>query len=118
MTDTPLQHSSVPTYSLAERDRRWTLARMFMERRGLDALLILGEHEDAGPAPFSFDSWFTNDRDGMTVLFPRTADPIVFVPIPLYLLDHMEAVRRGDGVWIAAKDFRRTRFQRDRRGTG
>ena len=56
MPDTSLQHSPIPTYSLTERDCRWALARTFMEHKGLDALLVLGDHEDAGPTPFSFDS--------------------------------------------------------------
>ena len=98
--------SDVPTYSPAERDRRWALARTFMERHGLDALLVFGEHEDAGPAPFCFDAWFTNERAGMTVLFPRAGEPVVFAPITTYLLDHLEASRRGDGGWIAAGGLR------------
>jgi len=65
----------VPMFSLAERDRRWDLARSFMDREGLDALLVFGEHEDAGPAPFCLDTWFTNDRPGAIVVFPRTGEP-------------------------------------------
>ena len=105
MTDRSL-HSAVPIFSLAERDRRWNVARAFMNRERLDALLVFGEHEDAGPAPVCFDTWFTNDRAGTTVLFPRTGEPVVFMPLPTFLLDHMEAVRRGDGSWVAAKDVR------------
>jgi len=66
---------SVPTFSLAERDRRWELARSLLDREGLDALLVFGEHEDAGPAAFRPDTWFTNDRPGGIVLFPRTGEP-------------------------------------------
>lgn len=29
----------VPTYSMAERDRRWNLARSFMDEHGFDALI-------------------------------------------------------------------------------
>lgn len=100
------QYSDIPTYSLAERDRRWSLARTFMDREDLDALIVFGEHEDAGAAPFCFDTWFTNDRSGMTVVFPRTGEPIAFVPMLTYILNHMEASRRGDGSWITAKEIR------------
>ncbi len=95
-----------PQFSSAERDRRWALARRFMDREGLDALLVFGEHEDAGPAPFCFDAWFTNDRSGTTVLFALSGQPTVFAPISTYLIDHLEATRRGDGSWVVAEDFR------------
>jgi Xaa-Pro aminopeptidase len=67
----------VPTYSLTERDRRWSLARTFLQSEGLDALIVFGEHEDAGSAPHYLDTWFTNDRPGATVLFPRDGEMIV-----------------------------------------
>ena len=100
------RQTSVPTYSLAERDRRWKLTRSFMDGKGLDALLVFGEHEDAGAAPFCFDTWFTNNRAGSTVLFRKTDGPIVFMPMLTYVLDHIESVRRGDGTWVEAKDVR------------
>lgn len=104
------QNHSVPMYSLAERDRRWTIARSFMEREGLDALLVFSEHEDAGPAPACFDTWFTNDRAGATVIFPSTGEPVVLVPLPTFMLDHMESLRRGDGSWVAPHNIRLGRF--------
>lgn len=96
----------VPTFSLAERDRRWNLARAFMSRHGLDALLVYGEHEDAGASQFNFDTWFTNDRPGTTVLMPSDGEPIAFLPMPLYVLDRLEAARRGDDCWVSAKSIR------------
>jgi hypothetical protein len=36
---------TVPVFSLAERNCHWDLARTFMERNGLDAILAIGEHE-------------------------------------------------------------------------
>ena len=96
----------VPTFSSAERDRRWDLARGFMERERLDAFLVFGENGDAGPAPFLFDAWFTNDRPGMTVMLPRIGEPTVFVPVTTYIFDHMEAARRGDGSFIKPESFR------------
>jgi hypothetical protein len=96
----------VPTFSLAERDRRWELARAFMRRHGVDALLVYGEHEDAGASQFNFDTWFTNDRPGTTVLMPSDGEPIAFLPMPLYVLDRLEAARRGDDRWVSAKSIR------------
>jgi Xaa-Pro aminopeptidase len=97
--------TAVPTYSLAERDRRWNLARSFMDRAGLDALLVFGEHEDAGPAPFCFDTWFTNDRPGAIVVFPRTGVPTALV---WHAADQAEYARRGGGdvLWMAPENRR------------
>ena len=104
MVDAP-----VPTYTPAERDRRWTLARTFMDVEGLDALIVYGEHEDAGPAPFYFDTWFTNDRPGAIVVMPRTGEPISLVAIPTMINDHMESSRRGDAMWVAPENVRLAR---------
>ncbi|MER6952379.1 M24 family metallopeptidase [Streptomyces sp. NPDC002623] len=96
----------VPSYSPAERDRRWNLARTFMDEEGLDALIVYGEHEDNGPAPYYFDTWFTNDRPGQTIVFPRNGDPIALASVPSFVFDHLEGVRRGDALWIAADNVR------------
>ena len=107
-----MNHPDVPTYSLAERDRRWNLIRAFMDREGLDALLVFGEHEDAGPAPVSYDTWFTNGRPGTTVVFPRAGEPMSLLPMPLFTMDQMESSRRGDAVWIPPQNIRASRDSR------
>ena len=43
----------VPTYSLAERDRRWALARELMAAEEVEALVCYGEHEYVEAAPFA-----------------------------------------------------------------
>lgn len=96
----------VLSYSPAERERRWNLARNLMQHEGLDALIIYGEHEDAGAAAFDFDTWITNDRPGTTIVFPKVGDPIELIPFHLFLLDHIAALRRGDAIWISAKNIR------------
>ena len=101
-----MDDTSVPTYSPAERDRRWNLARTFMDQEAVDALIVFGEHEDAGPAPFNFDTWFTNDRPGSTVVFPRTGEPISHVPISTFINDHMASSRNGDAMWIPPQNIR------------
>jgi Xaa-Pro aminopeptidase len=100
---------AAPTYSIAERDRRWNLARAFMQSEGLDALLVFGEHEDAGPAPFAYDTWFTNARAGTTVLFPRDGDPLSLLPMEMFWRDYLEGSRRGDTIWIPPKNIRASR---------
>ena len=99
----------VPTYSMAERDRRWNLARSFMEHQGLDVLLVFGEHEDAGAAPVNYDTWFTNGRAGTTVLFPRAGEPVSLFAMALYNVDHLESSRRGDAIWIPPQNTRTSR---------
>lgn len=105
MTSSTLQFD-VPTLSLAERDRRWNLARAFMEREDLEALIVFGEHEDAGAAPFSFDAWFTNDRAGMTVIFSRAGELTAFVPMSTYINTHLAESRRGNVSWFSPAQIR------------
>jgi Xaa-Pro aminopeptidase len=100
---------TVPILSRAERDRRWDLARGLMERENLDALVVFGEHEDAGPAQVAYDTWFTNARPGATVVFPRSGDPIVLLPGAMFILDHLESTRRGHEEWIPAENLRSSR---------
>ncbi|WP_432832854.1 M24 family metallopeptidase [Dactylosporangium sp. CA-092794] len=94
---------SVPVFSLAERERRWNLARSFMHDQNIDALLVIGEHEDAGPAPFRLDTWFTNDAPGAIVVFPRNADPVSLAWFPA---DSAEDARRGTVPWLAPPNRR------------
>jgi Xaa-Pro aminopeptidase len=95
-----------PTLSLAERDRRWQLARDLIRDEGLDALVVYGEHEMVQPAPHALDAYFTNDRPGTIVVFARDADPVVLVGTPMTISDHIEARRRGDEVWIRPENMR------------
>ncbi len=92
-----------PTYSQAERDRRWNLARKFMDENGLEAMLIVGEHEDSGPANYPYDLWFTNSRPGTTVLLPKVGMPVNLLHAPMFVLDHMEV---GENAWISAENIR------------
>lgn len=105
-----MSNADVPTYSMAERDRRWELARDFMDREGLDALLVFGEHEDAGPAPVSYDTWFTNSRPGTTVIFAKNRDPVSLVPAgELFIMDRLQYSDRGDVMWIPPENIRTSR---------
>jgi Xaa-Pro aminopeptidase len=95
-----------PVYTLAERDRRWALARTVMAAEGVDALVVYGEHEWAGPAPFGFDVYFTNSRPGSIFVLPRVGDPVVLVWGPAHIADDMQARRRGDTCWLSPKSLR------------
>lgn len=90
----------VPTYSKDERERRWRLARDLMDDEQLEALIVYGDREGAAPAPFAPDTYFTNDRPGAVVVFPRHGEPVTLTALPMGVTDHMQASRRGESVWI------------------
>ncbi len=92
--------SAVPSYSAAERDRRWRLARDLMQEQEVDALIVYGDREGSFPAPFAHDTYFTNDRPGAIVVFPREGQPISIVAFPMAVADQMEARLRHEAVWI------------------
>jgi Xaa-Pro aminopeptidase len=95
-----------PRYSLAERDRRWAIARSVMADQEVDALIVYGEHECVGVAPFAPDVYFTNDRPGAMVVFAGDSDPVSLVRVPAFICDHIEATRRGEQVWIEPRNMR------------
>jgi Xaa-Pro aminopeptidase len=90
----------VPGYSLAERDRRWALARKLMAAEHVDALIACGRHECAGAAGLAPDTYFSNARPGSVVIFCRDADPVQLVWSNLPAQTHLEAARRGGQMWI------------------
>jgi Xaa-Pro dipeptidase len=95
-----------PRYSLAERDRRWRLARDLMEEEGLDALLVVGERNlDIGAPLLAPDAYLSNDRPGAYVLFPRNRDPIALVWSAQVVAAHAIGELRGEGSWIAPEDM-------------
>ena len=84
----------LPTYSRAERDRRWSLARAVVAAEGLDALLVYG-------GPVGTDTYFTNDRPGSVVLFAGVADPVQLVRSTVDDID-----RCGDDLWLRPDQIR------------
>jgi Xaa-Pro aminopeptidase len=95
---------TIPQFSLAERDRRWNIARQIMEEKDLEGLVVFGSREGAFPAPFSMDNFFTNDRPGAIVVFPREGEPRVLA-FALAANDHMQAMARGEAVWIRPENY-------------
>src|SRR5919201_4525065 len=94
------QLDKIPTYTLAERERRWQLARTLIDEEGLDGVVVFGDREGSSPAPFAYDTFFTNDRPGATVVFPRDGEPMCLVSFPMAVADHLQASMRGEDVWI------------------
>ena len=103
--NTTFLETKVPTYSLRERDRRWELGRQLMEKEQLDALIIYGDREGSFPAPFCADSYFTNDRPGAIVIFPKDAEPISIVAFPMAASDNLQERLRHQEVWIEPQNI-------------
>lgn len=97
--------TKVPTFSRAERDRRWGLARRLMDEQGLDALIVYGDREASFPAPFAPDTYFTNDRPGAVIVFPRGGEPISLVAFPMAVADNMQARLRQESTWIRPENI-------------
>lgn len=97
--------SKVPTYSLAERDRRWDLANELMDQEGVDALIVYGDREGAFPAPFAPDTYFTNDRGGSMVIFPKNGEPISVVFLTTVVEDHIQAGYTKTHGWIRPENM-------------
>lgn len=91
--------------SLAERDRRWNLARELMRAEDLRALIVYGDREAAAPAGFSPDSYFSNDRPGSIVCFIDDDTPRVYTFASLMIADHIQAALRGDLQWISPEQI-------------
>jgi Xaa-Pro aminopeptidase len=90
-----------PQLTLAERDRRYALTRNLLEREGLDALLVYGEREGVTSPRFSPDTYFTNDRPGAVVVFPKEGEVLALALWDGYVGNHIEDVARGSQTWLA-----------------
>ncbi|MGG1946229.1 M24 family metallopeptidase [Trinickia sp. NRRL B-1857] len=97
--------TSIPSYSFAERDRRWSIANTLMEERGLDALLVYGDREGAFPAFYAPDTWLTNERPGSIVIVPKGEEPIVIVFLVTVIADHIQAAASGYTSWIRPENI-------------
>jgi Xaa-Pro dipeptidase len=96
---------AVPGYSLTERDRRWGLANQLMEREGLDALIVYGDREGAFPASFAPDTYFTNERAGSIVVFPKGEEPIAIVFLTTVVEDHIQAGYTHSQGWMRPENM-------------
>ncbi len=95
-----IMRRGIPTYSDTERQRRWRIAHTLMDEQRVDALIVYGDREGSFPSPFAPDTYFTNDRPGAIVIFPREGEPISIVAFPMAVTDQMQARLRGESVWI------------------
>lgn len=98
------QTRNLPVFSDAERVRRWDIGRRIMDEMDLEALIVFGSREGAFPAPYSMDNFFTNDRPGAIVVFPRDREPHVLA-FALAANDHMQAMEREEEMWIKPEHF-------------
>src|SRR5271169_5441048 len=76
-----------PRLSLAERDRRWNMARREMKEKGLDCLVLFGW-------PAIWDFCIANARylcpvggnaEFNVLVFPLEGDPTCFVQMPTFI---------------------------------
>lgn len=85
-----------PTLSLAERDRRWAVARRVMDVTGVDALVVLGLRSRE-----NFDAWFTNEALGGIVVMPRSADPMYLTTGHIRVLSRHDCVGGQRERWVS-----------------
>ncbi|MEL7833519.1 M24 family metallopeptidase [Fodinibius sp. Rm-B-1B1-1] len=95
----------VPSFSESERDRRWDIANKLMEEQGLDALIIYGDREGSAPATFAPDTYFTNERPGSIVIFPKNEEPIAIVFLTTAVEDHIQAGYTNSQGWIKPQNM-------------
>ncbi|WP_258960807.1 M24 family metallopeptidase [Paenibacillus aquistagni] len=100
-----LMMTGLPAYSLAERDRRWNLANQLMEEEQVDALIVYGDREGAFPAVFNPDTYFTNERPGSIVIFPKGEEPISVVFLATAVEDHIQARYTNTQGWIRPENM-------------
>lgn len=100
----PHSPKEVPRFSERERDRRWDIGRRIMDEKKLKALIVFGSREGAFPAPYSMDTFFTNDRPGAIVVFPWDGEPVALAFV-LAVNDHMQARWRGEDTWIRPENM-------------
>ncbi|MDH7798849.1 MULTISPECIES: M24 family metallopeptidase [unclassified Beijerinckia] len=81
-----------------EREYRWSRTRAFMEKRGLDALLIFGsdrsDRYDAG-------QYLTYDRRYQQLIFPHKGDPTMIAFAAQVATQSMVEKERGNASWIS-----------------
>ncbi|MBI3014815.1 MAG: aminopeptidase P family protein [Candidatus Tectomicrobia bacterium] len=85
-----------PALSLAERDRRWALARSLMREEGLDCLILFGSKGRE-----QLDRYLTNDRSGGIVIFPLEGELVHLAWAVFDLASHLESSLRGEASWVS-----------------
>jgi Xaa-Pro aminopeptidase len=95
----------VPSYSLAERDRRWQLANCLMDEQGVDALIVYGDREGAFPASYAPDAYLTNERPGSIVVLAKNEEPISIVILPTVVEDHIQERYTHTPGWVRPENM-------------
>src|SRR5262249_21005002 len=99
---TSMQTTTYPMLTRAERDRRFALARSFMEERGLDAFVFTGGGSRILHYWITNQHYLSNEPEGIVVL-PRESEPVLFLARNRWGLVHTD-LREGVQPWI--EDFR------------
>ncbi|MEJ2377900.1 MAG: aminopeptidase P family protein, partial [Pseudolabrys sp.] len=76
-----------------------------MEEEGVDALIVYGDREGAFPASFAPDTYFTNERAGSIVVFPKNEEPISIVFLTTVVEDHIQAGYTKSQGWIRPENI-------------
>ncbi|WBY01240.1 M24 family metallopeptidase [Ramlibacter tataouinensis] len=84
-----------PVLSLAERDRRWQVARQLMDASGVDALVVLGLRTRE-----NFDAWLTNEALGGIVVLPREGEPMYITTGHIRVLARHDCVGGKRERWV------------------
>jgi Xaa-Pro dipeptidase len=100
-----LNQMEIPTFSALEKERRWSIAHQLMVQENVDALIVYGDREGAFPGSFAPDTYFTNDRPGSIVIFPKNQEPIAIVFLTTVVEDHIQAGYTNNQGWIRPENI-------------
>src|SRR5437764_7820158 len=77
----PPSELPVPRFSIAERDRRWTVVRANMAREGMDALVAVYHtgHHNHWQADLQYLTEIGGNNVDASLVFPREGEPTGFV---------------------------------------
>jgi len=91
-----MNNAKYPALSLAERDRRWALAKSLLREEGLECLIIFGSKGRE-----QLDRYLTNDRSGGIVIYPLEGELVHLAWTVFDLASHMESSLRGEASWVS-----------------
>lgn len=77
-----------------ERDVCWDRVRQFMDKRGLDGLLVFASDK------LGLDHYLTNDRPGQQLIFPRNGKVITLAFSAQVPAQNMTSAERGENTWL------------------
>lgn len=85
-----------PVLTLAERDRRWEVARGVMDATGVDALVVVGARSRE-----NLDAWLTNEALLGVAVLPRDGEPMYVTTGHIRVLGRYDAVSGQRERWVS-----------------